>query len=474
MALSHALLDAAGAPAGLLPARQQMAVSLGFHIVLASFGLAFPALIFVLHWRGAFRGDSIAFGMARRWAKVAAVLFAIGAVSGTVLSFEMGLLWPGLMGRFGDVIGLPFGLEGIGFFLEAIFLGLYLYGWDRLPPRRHLLMLIPMLIAGVYGPFCVISANAWMNRPAGFRIVNGAVTDVNPWRAMFNGRVWLELLHMWIAAYMVVGFMVCAVYAGGMLRGRTDDHHRLGFSVAWRFAAVATLAQPVVGHIFGTRLIDDQVPKLVAIELDPTTERPAPLRIGGLLIDGQVRWALPIPRLGSIVTQDSWDKPVPGLDTVPPGDRPPINITHVAFQTMVGVALLLAASVIVYWVARRRHHDLLADRWFLRFMVIAGPLAILALECGWTTTEVGRQPWTVWHVLRTADAASMNPGLWWTYLGILVIYSGMSVGAYLVLTSMARRWRAGKPVTSPYGPALSEELSEDEPVAAGSEGRPQR
>jgi cytochrome bd ubiquinol oxidase subunit I len=450
------LFVADSAPPDLLPARQQMAVTLGFHIVLASFGLAFPAMIFVVHWRGAIRGESLALEIAHRWAKVAGVLFAIGAVSGTVLSFEMGLLWPGLMGRFGDVMGLPFGLEGIGFFLEAIFLGLYLYGWNRVPHRRHLLMLIPILAAGVYGPFCVLAANAWMNHPTGFRLINGVPTDVRPWQAMFNGRVWLEFLHMWIAAYMVVGFVVCAVYATGMLRGRTDEHHHLAFRVALGFATVATVVQPFVGHLFGTRLIHEQPAKLVAIELDPTTEQPAPLRIGGLLIDGHVRWALPIPRLGSLLTQDSWNAPVPGLDTVPPGDRPPINITHMAFQTMVGVALLLLAAVIVYWVARRRGRDLLAHRWFLRFMVVAGPLAILALECGWTTTEVGRQPWTVWRVLRTTDAVTMNPGLWWTYGGVLVIYAGMTVGAYIVLTSMARRWRAGAPVSSPYGPALSQ------------------
>lgn len=179
-------------PEGLLPARQQMALSLGWHIVLACFGVAFPAMIFVAHWRGIARGDAVALGLAQRWAKVSAVLFAIGAVSGTVLSFEMGLLWPGLMGEFGDVLGLPFALEGLSFFVEAIFLGIYLYGWGRMPPRQHLLMVIPMAIAGVVGTFCVISVNAWMNAPSGFRIIDGEVTDIDPWAAMFNGIVVLQ------------------------------------------------------------------------------------------------------------------------------------------------------------------------------------------------------------------------------------------------------------------------------------------
>jgi cytochrome d ubiquinol oxidase subunit I len=449
------LLASDRGPPGLLPARQQMAVSLGFHIVLACFGVAFPALIFAVHARGAFRGDQVALSLAKRWAKVAAVLFAIGAVSGTVLSFEMGLLWPGLMGRFGDVLGLPFGLEGVAFFLEAIFLGLYLYGWDRMPPRRHVAMLVPVGVAGIFGPFCVVAVNGWMNAPSGFRIVDGAVTDVHPWQAMFNQRVWLEFLHMWVAAFMVVGFVVAAVYAAGVLRGRYDAHHRLGFRVAWVFATVAAVAQPLIGHFLGMGLPELQPAKLAAIELAPTTERAAPFRLGGMLIDGEVKGALVIPRLGSIITRESLTKPVPGLDTVAPEDRPPPNITHLSFQLMVGAGLILVFAVFVYWLARRRGHDLLANRWFARTAVLTGPLAILALECGWTVTEVGRQPWTVWQIMRTSQAASWNGGLWWSYAAIVVIYVGLTIGAYVVLRSMSQRWREGKSVASPYGPSTS-------------------
>ena len=209
-----------GEPAGLLPAREQMAMTLGWHIILACFGVAFPAMILVMHWRGIRRQDQVALGLAQRWSKVAAVLFAIGAVSGTVLSFEMGLLWPGLMGRFGDVLGLPFAFEGLAFFVEAIFLGIYLYGWGRIPSRRHMLMLVPMAVSGVVGTFSVIAVNAWMNNPTGFRMVDGEVTDVQPWRAFFNDGVWGQFAHMWVGAFMVVGFLVSGVYAVGMLRGR--------------------------------------------------------------------------------------------------------------------------------------------------------------------------------------------------------------------------------------------------------------
>ncbi len=399
----------------------------------------------------------MALGLARRWAKVSAVLFAIGAVSGTVLSFEMGLLWPGLMGRFGDVLGLPFAFEGLSFFVEAIFLGIYLYGWDRMPPRRHLMMLIPMGVAGIVGTFCVISVNAWMNHPAGFSIRNGDVVDINPWAAMFNEGVWLQFLHMWVAAFMVVGLTVSGVYAVGMLRGRIDHHHKLGFTVPFAFASVAAVAQPFIGHVLGMRIHDTQPAKLAAFELAQTAESPAPLRLGGVLIDGEVRWALTIPRLGSIIARNSWDAPVPGLEDIPESEWPPVNITHLAFQSMVGIGTLLAAVAMVYWLARWRGHDLLGNRWFLRLSVITGPLVIVAVESGWIATEVGRQPWTVWQVLTTVDAASESSGLWWSYIAVLVGYTAMTVGAVVVLRSMAKRWRAGDTdLPSPYGPPRAE------------------
>jgi cytochrome d ubiquinol oxidase subunit I len=455
-------------PSGLLPARQQMALSLGWHIILACFGVAFPAMIFVAHWRGIVRDDAVALTLAQRWAKVSAVLFGIGAVSGTVLSFEMGLLWPGLMGRFGDVLGLPFALEGLSFFVEAIFLGIYLYGWGRMPPRLHLLMVLPMAVAGVVGTFCVVSVNAWMNAPAGFRIVDGEVVDIDPWAAMFNDIALLQFAHMWVAAYMVVGFTIAGVYAVGMLRGRRDRHHRLGFLLPFAFASVAAVVQPVVGHLLGGDLADRQPAKLAAFELATTTESPSPLRLGGVLIDGKVYGALDIPVLGSVIARNSFTEPVPGLDTIPPENRPPVNITHWAFQTMVGIGTLLALAVVVFWVARWRRRDLLERRVFLRFCAAAGPLAVLAVESGWVATEVGRQPWVVYDVLRTSDAAGDYSGLWWLLGTTAVVYAGLTAGAYVVLRSMARRWREGEhDLPSPYGPQAQLES----PAGTGRGGR---
>ena len=460
-----ALVAAAADPAGLLPARQQMALSLGWHIVLACFGVAFPSMILVLHYRGLRREDPVALQLARRWATVSAVLFAIGAVSGTVLSFEMGLLWPGLMGPFGDVLGLPFALEGLSFFIEAIFLGIYLYGWGRLPPRLHLLMLVPMAVAGVVGTFCVVSVNAWMNAPAGFRMVDGEVTDVDPWAAMFNDLTFLQFAHMWVAAFMVVGFAVSGVYAVGMLRGRRDERHRLGFLVPFVFASVAAVVQPFVGHLLGGGLGDRQPAKLAAFELAVTTESPSPLRLGGVLVDGQVKGAVDIPVLGSLIAQNSLTAPVPGLDTIPLADQPPVNITHWAFQTMIGIGSAFVLLVVLFWVARRRGHDLTQRRWFLRVAAVCGPLAVVALEAGWVATEVGRQPWVVYDVLRTTDAAGENPWVWSMLIGSIVLYTGMTIGAVVVLRSMARRWRQGdEDLPSPYGPrARSVDTPEDEP-----------
>lgn len=445
----HALLLADA----LQPARYQMALSLGFHIVLAAFGVAFPAMIFVAHRRG-LRGDRHGLELAQRWAKVSGVLFAIGAVSGTILSFEIGILWPELMGTYGEVIGLPFAVEGLFFFTEAIFLGIYLYGWGRLPPRTHLLTLIPIALAGVGGSFAVLSANAWMNSPTGFDTEGGRVVDPDPWAAMFNDAVWLQWPHMWLAAYMVVGFLVAAVYAVGWRRGRTDAHHRLGFRITFAFASVATLLQPVVGHFAGERLVDAQPSKLAAIELATETEAEAPLRIGGILIDGEVRYAIEIPVIGSLIAGGSTDAVLPGLDDVPEGDEVPANVVHLAFQLMVGIGFALVGLTAVYWVQRRRGRDLLErSDWFRRAVLVAGPAATLAMLAGWTVTEVGRQPWIVYREMRVDEAVTGATWIWWSFAVVTVVYASMAVIATGLLRSMSRRWRdGGGDIRAPYAP----------------------
>jgi cytochrome bd ubiquinol oxidase subunit I len=434
-----------------------MTVSLGSHIILACFGVAFPAVIWVVHRRAIRDDDPVALGLAKRWSKVAAVLFAVGAVSGTILSFEMGLLWPEFMRTYGDVIGLPFALEGIAFFLEAIFIGIYLYGWGRLPPRLHLATLVPIWLSGVVGTFCILAVNAWMNGPTGFRMVDGEVVDVDPMAALFNPRVWLQFAHMWVATFIVVGFLAAAVYAVGLLRGRDDRHHRLGFVIPFAFATVAALFQPVLGHVLGARLHAEQPAKLAAIELATETETPSPLAVGGIIVDGERRYALEIPSLGSLISRGSTDRPITGLADIPEDERPAdglATLVHWSFQGMVAIGFGLIGLGVLFFAARRRGRDLLTSRAFLRAAVVAGPAAVVALELGWITTEVGRQPWIAQGFMRIEEAVTRSDLVWPSLIVLVVVYTAMSVGAVLVLRWMAARWREGESLDlpTPYGP----------------------
>jgi len=448
------------AQSALLPAREQMALTLGSHIILASIGMSLPAMILYLHRRG-LSGDDTALELAKRWSKVAGVLFAIGAVSGTVLSFELGLLWPGLMGQYGDVIGLAFALEGISFFAEAIFLGIYVYGWDRIPGPVHSLMLIPMIVSGVVGSFFVVSVNGWMNSPAGFDLVNGQVANVDPVAAILNGAAVIEFTHMFLAAYMVTGFSVAAIYAVGISKGRRDHHHWLGLIVPLAFAAIPTLAQPVVGHIAGQRVADEQPVKLAAMEGLGTTEAGAPLVLGGVFRDGEIvgGFEVPVEGLASFLAQNDRRAELAGLDSVPPGDRPPVNVVRTAFQIMVALGTSLAALILwAAWRWRRRRHEFWLSRWFVRAIVMSGPAAIVAMETGWITTEVGRQPWIVQGVLLTNEAVTDAGYIWFTFLASAFLYLAMGVSALAVIRSMTRRWASGDhDLISPYGPSAIEE-----------------
>jgi len=412
-----------------------------------------PAMIFVLHRRG-LSGDTHALELAKRWSKVAGVLFA---VTGTVLAFEMGLLWPGLMEQYGEVIGLAFALEGIAFFTEAIFLGIYVYGWGRLPGRMHSLMLIPMIAAGVLGSFFVVSVNAWMNAPTGFDIVDGQVTNINPLRAIFNSAVGWQSLHMFLAAYMVAGFVIAAIYAVALLKGRDDRHHRLGLIVPLVFAMVAVPIQPIVGHFAGQRIADEQPIKLAAIEGLGSTKSAVPIVLGGFFRDGELRWAIELPfgGLASFLAQNDFDAQIIGLDTVAPEDRPPVNVVRFAFQTMVAIGTAfvgLAAWAAIRW---RRHRSAFHEnRWFLRCIVVSGPAAVVAMETGWITTEVGRQPWVVNGLLRTEDAVTDAGYIWVTFIGLALVYLALTVAGTAVIRSMTRRWAAGDTdLHSPYGPS---------------------
>jgi cytochrome d ubiquinol oxidase subunit I len=440
----------------LLPAREQMAFTLGFHIVFAALGIGFPAITLAANAIGVRRGDEVALTLARRWSKAMAVLFAVGAVTGTVLSFEMGLLWPGLMRRFGDVFGIPFAIEGIFFFLEAIFIAVYLYGWTRMSPRAHLWSGVPIVIAGIGGALSVVSANAWMNQPGGFDLdAAGHVTAVRPLQVIFNRAVPYEVPHMILAAYMVAGFLVASVYAVGWLRGRRDRYHRVGFAIPFVLAAVATPVQIYVGDVAARGIAHDQPAKFASVEYVTKTGPRQPEVLGGLLIDGQVKLGIEVPDANSLLVGFSRDTVVTGLDRIPGDQQPPApTLLHLAFQTMVAIGTLLlglgAWLAVVWW----RRRTLPASIWFWRAAAGAGAAAVLALECGWVVTEVGRQPWIVYQHMRTAEAVTGAHGLWLSLGIVLVLYTALGIGTVAALRAMARRWRAGDESESaaPYGP----------------------
>jgi cytochrome bd ubiquinol oxidase subunit I len=413
----------------LLQARQMQAMSFAAHIPLVCFGIAFPAMVVFLEGLWLRTGDPLYKALAKRWSKAMLILFAIGVVTGTILSFEMGLLWPEFMASFGDVFGLAFGIEGFSFFIEAIFIAIYVYGWDRLSPRVHLAVGAPVIVSGFLGSFMVISVNGWMNQPTGFSIRNGEVTDVRPLSALFNSNLWHELVHMYLAGFLVAGFVVASIYAAAWLRGRRDRHHLVGLVVALSFAAMVAPAQLFIGDWAGRTVAERQPVKLAAFEGLKETQKGAPFSLVG---------GIEVPKALSILAFHDPNATVKGLNTVPKDDQPPTGIVKVSFRTMVGIGTGLAALgvwFIWFWWRRRR---LPGTVWFLRALVAAGPLAVVALIAGWVTTEVGRQPWVVYEVMRTEDAVTGASGVPVGYAALSLIYLALAAIAYVMLRRLAR------------------------------------
>ncbi len=448
-------LPLAASASNLLAAREQMAFTLAFHIVLSCLGVALPAMILIANYVGLKRGEEAAMELARRWSKAMAVTFAVGAVTGTVLSFEFGLLWPHFMDRFGAAFGIAFAIEGLFFFTEAIFLAIYIYGWKRLSGWAHWWSGVPMVVTGIGGAFSVVAANAWMNQPQGFTLdAAGKVVDTAPLKILFNPATGYEVPHMILAAYMVVGFLVASIYAVGMLKGRRDRLHRLGLLIPLTIACIATPVQLFVGDTAAREVADNQPAKFAGMECIQKTGTHQTEYVGGICTSDGVKGAIPIPDLDSFLVGFHADTKVIGLVNIPADDRPPANtMLHLAFDGMVGIGsalLLLGAWLAFAWWRRR---DIPQTPWFLRAVAISGAGAILALWMGWIVTEVGRQPWIVQGYMRTSEAVTDAKGIWFSFGLVLLLYAAIGTIAILVLRSMSRRWREGDPETDvPYSP----------------------
>ena len=444
-------------------ARAQMAFTLAFHIILVPLGVSWAAMTLIANYRGVKHGDSDALRLAQRWSKYMAVTFAVGAVTGTVLSFEFGLLWPRFMGQWGEAFGVPFAFEGLFFFTEAIFIAIYIFGWRRLRPWTHWWTGVPVVLAGILGSVSVVAANAWMNAPQGFTLDDsGRIASVDPVSVIFNPSMPLQAAHMVIAAYVVGGFLVASVYAAGMLRGRRDRYHRIGFIIAFSVAAVAIPVELAVGDSLARWVYNNQPVKFAAIELVPTTSSDVPETIlGRLNDDGTVSGGIPIPGLASWLSNPSEGRAtvVQGLDTVPADERPTVrqvNIVHLAWDVMVGLGTLLFLVALWYGASWAFRRDMPQSRWFLRIAASTGVLSVITMEAGWIVTEVGRQPWIVYNYMKVEDAATSNTGVWITFIAVVVLYLALGITTILVLRAMSRRFRLQdgdfEDHDVPYGP----------------------
>jgi len=420
-----------------------MGTSLGFHIVFAVLGVGVPLLMATAEGIGLWRRDPTWMMLARRWSSAFGILFAVGAVSGTVLSFELGLLWPGFMAFSGSVIGLPFSAEGFAFFLEAIFLGLYLYGWDRLRPFHHWLTGLPVAASGAASSIFVVMANSWMNTPSGFKLVGGHLASVDPLAAAFNPSTPTETIHMLVSAYVVTGFVVAAVYAAGMLRGRGDAFHRRGLLLGMAMAAVAIVLAGITGDNSARFTYGAQPVKFAAMEGLYATTRGAPLHVGGIPSDSQGRllYAIEIPYGLSLLAAFDPNAEVRGLNSFPADVRPNTIVVHLSFDTMVGLGIGLGLLAALFWLLVWRARRVPTNRRLLWGLVAAGPAAVITMEAGWFVTEFGRQPWIVYGIIRTTAAATSAPGLGLVFAVFTAIYVALAVTLSRLLLLLARRNR---------------------------------
>jgi cytochrome d ubiquinol oxidase subunit I len=409
----------------LLAARLQMAISLGWHIIFACIGMAMPFFMAFAEWKWMKTKDQVYLDLAKSWSKGVAIFFAVGAVSGTLLSFELGLLWPTFMEHAGPIFGMPFSMEGTAFFVEAIALGVFLYGWDKISPIAHWISGLIVGISGVMSGIFVVAANAWMNSPAGFDFVDGKYINIDPIAAMFNDAWFTQATHMTFAAFASTGFAVAGVHAFMLLRGKKIRFHKEALKIALIFGSIAAFAMPITGDLAAKDVAKRQPAKLAAMEAHYHTSKNAPLILGGIPNDEtqEVNYAIEIPGGLSFLAHGDFNAEVIGLDQIPEDERPPTIVVHFAFQIMVGLGSLMMLIGFIYFLMRWRKWDYINNKWWLRILALSTPIGFIALEAGWTVTEVGRQPWIIYKVMRTKDALTAMPGIQYSLLTIVLVYT---------------------------------------------------
>jgi len=408
----------------LIAARLQMAFSLGWHIIFACIGMAMPFFMAAAEWKWLKTKDPVYLDLAKAWSKGVAIFFAVGAVSGTLLSFELGLLWPTFMEHAGPIFGMPFSLEGTAFFIEAIALGIFLYGWNRVSPTIHWWSGIIVGISGVMSGIFVVAANAWMNSPSGFDFINGEYINIDPLAAMFNDAWFTQALHMTFAAFASTGFAVAGVHALLILRGNKNKFHKEATKIALTFGAIAAFAMPITGDIAAKSVAERQPAKLAAMEAHYHTEKGASLIIGGIPNDETqtVDYAIKIPYALSFLAHGDFNAEVIGLDQIPDDEQPPVAVTHFAFQIMIGLGSLMMLIGFLYAWFSWRKSEVMNKKWWLMLLAVSTPIGFIALEAGWTVTEVGRQPWIIYEVMKTKDALTPMPGIQYSFYMVVAVY----------------------------------------------------
>ncbi len=425
----------------LLAARFTMGLSLGFHIIFACIGMTMPFLMVVSHWLYLKRKDETYLQLTKTWSRGVAIFFAIGAVSGTALSFELGLLWPGFMKHAGAIIGMPFSWEGTAFFIEAICLGLFLYGWNKLKPWIHWTAGLLVGVSGVLSGIFVVTANAWMNSPAGFDWVNGQATNIDPWKAMFNDAWISQSLHMILAAFEATAFAVAGLHAILLLKRKNSLLHKRAMIIALSIGSVAAVLQPLSGDFSAKDVAKRQPIKLAAMEGQFETEKGAGLTLGGIPDEEKriTEYGIKIPKALSFLAYGNFNSEVKGLNEFPKEEWPPVATTHISFQVMVALGTFLAALGILFWIIWFKKKEWLLHPRFLKIAAVGTPLGFIAVEAGWMVTEVGRQPWIIYKILTTAESVTPVPGQIFHLLIFTISYLILS---YVAIWLMRRQIKA--------------------------------